>query len=179
MKEPAILAISPPHARLANERLSGFKRRAPFGHNWFYIFRMDHAAPTPPQQICQRDADIFQPAAVVEVDFTIRQSGVNKRRSCIYQIAILSLASTQLPLSPLTLGDVDHSSYEFHEIAARAENWMAHDANVPDGATCMQDAVFRFKAFLRTDGPLRQFTKPRSIVGMDRPKESFGLRQTI
>src|SRR5882724_9857186 len=52
MKEPAIFAVSPPHSRLANERLSGFKRRAPFGHNCFYIFRMDHAGPTPPQQIC-------------------------------------------------------------------------------------------------------------------------------
>src|SRR4029434_7228774 len=82
MKEPAIFPISPPHARLAYERLSGFKRRAPFGHNCFYIFRMDHAGPPPPQQILQRKADIFQPAAVVEVDITIRQSGVNKRWSC-------------------------------------------------------------------------------------------------
>jgi len=40
MKEPAIFPVSPPHSRLANERLSGFKRRAPFGHNCFYIFRM-------------------------------------------------------------------------------------------------------------------------------------------
>src|SRR4029453_9571326 len=31
MKEPAIFPVSPPHSRLANERLSGFKRRAPFG----------------------------------------------------------------------------------------------------------------------------------------------------
>ena len=31
MKEPAIFPVSPPHARLANERLSGFKRRAPLG----------------------------------------------------------------------------------------------------------------------------------------------------
>src|SRR6266511_1197822 len=52
MKEPAIFPVSPPHARLGNERLSGFQRRAPFGHNCFYIFRMDHAGPTPPQQIC-------------------------------------------------------------------------------------------------------------------------------
>src|SRR6266536_2191938 len=52
MKEPAICPVSPPHARLGNERLSGFQRRAPFGHNCFYIFRMDHAGPTPPQQIC-------------------------------------------------------------------------------------------------------------------------------
>src|ERR1700754_4488830 len=35
MKEPAILAVSPPHSRLANERLSGFNRRAPFWAPWF------------------------------------------------------------------------------------------------------------------------------------------------
>src|SRR3954447_15989433 len=52
MKEPAILPVSPPHARLGHESLSGSKRRAPFGHNCCYIFRMDHAAPTPSEQIC-------------------------------------------------------------------------------------------------------------------------------
>ena len=52
MKELAIFPVSQPHSRLANERLSGLKRRAPFGHNRFYIFRMDHAGPTPPEQIC-------------------------------------------------------------------------------------------------------------------------------
>src|SRR6266536_965953 len=76
MKEPAIFPVSPPHARLANERLSGFKRHAPFGHKRFYILRMDHAGPAPPQQICQRETDIFQPAAVEEVNITIRQRGV-------------------------------------------------------------------------------------------------------
>src|SRR6266487_2783811 len=106
MKEPAIFPVSPPHARLANERLSGFKRRAPFGYNCFYIFRMDHAGPAPPQQICQRETDIFQPAAVEEVNITIRQRGVNKRWSCIYQVAILTLTGAQLLLRPFTLGNI-------------------------------------------------------------------------
>src|SRR6185295_4216745 len=56
---------------------------------------------------------------------------------------------------------------------------MTYDANVPDGATHMHDAVFRFKVFLLTDGLLGQFTKPRSIVGMNRCEECFGSRQTI
>src|SRR6266516_4184225 len=63
MKEPAIFPVSPPHSRLANERLSGFKRRAPFWHKRFYIFSMDHAGPTPPQQHCYRAAHTFQAAA--------------------------------------------------------------------------------------------------------------------
>src|SRR6266545_1814501 len=124
MKEPAIFPVSPPHSRLANERLSGFKRRAPFGYNCFYIFRMDHAGPAPPQQICQRETDIFQPAAVEEVNITIRQSGVNKRRSCIYQMAILALAGTQLLLRAFPVGDVDHSAHKFNEMAGRAKNRM-------------------------------------------------------
>src|SRR5258707_381330 len=104
---------------------------------------------------------------------------MNKRGSCIYQVAIFTFTGAQFLLGVLALGDVDHRTCEFDKIAARIENRMTYDANVPDRATCMHDAVFRFKAFLLTDGPLGQFTKPRLIVGMNRPEKSFGARQTI
>src|ERR1700755_2221909 len=94
-------------------------------------------------------------------------------------MAIFTLTGAQFLLGLFTFGDVDHSTCEFDEIAARAENRMTDDANVPDFATLMHDAVFRFKAFLLTDGPLGQFNKPRSIVGMNRPEECFGSGQTI
>src|ERR1700752_5389246 len=110
MKEPTVMAVSPPHARLRHERFSGYERVAQGAHQCFYIFRMNRCGPAPAEQVRHRDAYIFQPAAVKEVEFTIRQSRMNKCRSCIYQMAILALASAQLLLSPFTLRDVDHGS---------------------------------------------------------------------
>src|ERR1700755_3226641 len=89
-------------------------------------------------------------------------------------MAIFTLTGAQFLLGLFTFGDVDHSTCEFDEITARAENRMTYDANVPDGATRMHDAVFRFKAFLLTDGPLGQFLNPRSIIGINGRKECFG-----
>src|SRR5882762_2033080 len=69
---------------------------------------MDCRGPAPVQKICLREAPIFQPAPAQEVERAIRQSGVNKRRSCIYQMAILALTGAQILLRPLALSDVGH-----------------------------------------------------------------------
>src|SRR5712671_810216 len=56
----------------------------------------------------------------------------------------ISLALTQLLLRALAVGDVDHGTCEFDEIAARAENRMTNAVNVPDGATRMHNAIIHF-----------------------------------
>src|SRR4051794_21327092 len=116
MKEPAILPVSPPHTRLRYKTFSGFKRCAPLSHERFHIFRVDRRGPSPPKHLHKSEADIFQPAPVEEVDIAIRQRSVNKRRSGIYQMAILALAGAQLLLRAFTLGDIDHSTNEFNEL---------------------------------------------------------------
>src|SRR5258706_3014512 len=94
IKEPAIFPVSPPHARLAHQPFFGFKRSAPLANQCLHVFRMDCGGPAPPEQICYRDAEIFQPAAVKEIEFTIRQTGMNKRRSCIYEVSIFLLTGS-------------------------------------------------------------------------------------
>src|SRR5882757_4876228 len=100
--------------------------------------------PAPVQKICLRQATIFQPAPAQKVERAIRQSGVNKRRSCIYQMAILALTGAQILLRPLALRDVDHSTGVLNEIAARAENRMTNAVNVPDGTPWMHNAIDYF-----------------------------------
>src|SRR5258706_5173179 len=98
---------------------------------------MDCRGPTPVHKICLREATIFQPAPAQEVERAIRQSGVNKRRSCVHQMAILALAGAQLLFGPFALSDINHSTRVLNEFAARAENRMTSAVNVPDGATRM------------------------------------------
>src|SRR6266513_1051290 len=124
MKEPAIFPISPPHARLGHVTFPGFKRGAPLGNQFFYLFRMDRGGPSRAEQICVRETEVFQPAQVNEIEVSIRQIRVNKCRSCIYQIAIFLLTIAQLFLRALAVSDVDHGTHEFDEITCRAENRM-------------------------------------------------------
>src|SRR5260370_33381649 len=102
---------------------------------------MDCRGPAPVQKICLREASIFQPAPAQEVESAIRQSGVNKRRSCIYQRAILALTGAQILLGSLAISDVDCSSFVFDEIARGTETRMTDAVNLPDSATRMKNAI--------------------------------------
>src|SRR5258706_16141489 len=100
--------------------------------------------PAPVQKICLREATIFQPAPAQEVERAIRDSGVNKRRSCIYQMAILALTGAQI-----LLGSPAISVFFFNDSATTEISTLSlHDAlpilNVPDGATRMQNAIIHF-----------------------------------
>src|SRR5260370_29155179 len=140
---------------------------------------MDCRGPAPVQKICLREAPIFQPAPAQEVESAIRQSGVNKRRSCIYQMAILALTGAQILRRPLAISDVDYSSCEFDEIARGAENRMTNAVNVPDGATRMHNAIIHFFVKIFMLGPVGRFPERRLIVGMNSLDEFFGSGQTI
>src|SRR5258706_437665 len=101
---------------------------------------MNRCGPSPAEQICNRETEIFQPAAVKEVEASVRQSRVNKCRSCVYQIAILSLTGAQLLLCPFTLSDFDHRAHELNELAGSIVDRMPHDMNVPDPFVGMNDS---------------------------------------
>src|SRR5258708_31801418 len=135
---------------------------------------MDCRGPAPVQRICLREATIFQPAPAQEVERAISQSGVNKRRSCIYQMAILALTGAQILLRPLALSDVDHSTCVLNEISTRAENRMTNAVNVPDGATWMHNAIIHFYVGLFMLGPVGRFPERWLIVGMNSLDEFFG-----
>src|SRR5437899_29054 len=104
---------------------------------------------------------------------------MNKSGSCIYQVAIFTLTGAQLLLRPLTLGNVDHSTYEFNQIARRIENRMTSAVNVPDGATWMHEAVVRFKLDLLPDHSLNQFFQLELVIRMNPLEQFFESGQTI
>src|SRR6266496_5977284 len=94
-------------------------------------------------------------------------------------MAIFSLTGAQLLLRPFAPGDVHYSSREFDEIAGRAENRMTNAVNVPDGATRMDNAIFKFNVDLVTDGPFGDFPVPHLIVGVNSLKEFFESGQPL
>src|SRR5260370_7637080 len=96
---------------------------------------MDCRGPAPVQRICLSEATIFQPAPAQEVERAISQSGVNKRRSCIYQMAILALAGAQILLLPLPLSAVDHSTAVLNEIATRPDTPIPNPLHLPAATT--------------------------------------------
>src|SRR5258708_144445 len=104
---------------------------------------------------------------------------MNKRWSCIYEVSILLFTSAQLLLRPLALGDVHYRSREFDEFARGAENRMTNAVNVPDGATRMHNAIFKFNVYLLTDGPFGDFPVPHLIVGVNSLKEFFESGQAL
>src|SRR5882724_8188255 len=82
-------------------------------------------------------------------------------------------------LRSLTLGDINHSTNEFNEIAGRTENGMSSAVNVPDAATRMHQAGVRFKLYLFTDLPLHQFFNLGLVIGMNPLEQFFESGQTI
>src|SRR4030095_10787012 len=118
------------------------------------------------EKILIGETEVFQPAALKEVEVSIWQIRMHKRRSCIYQIAILSLTGAQLLLRALALSDVNHGTHVFDEITCRAENRMTSAVNVPDGATRMHESVVRFELCLFWDYPLHQFFQLGLVIGM-------------
>src|SRR5260370_1626548 len=140
---------------------------------------MDCRGPAPVQKICLREAPIFQPAPAQEVQRAIRQSGVNKRGSCISQMAILALTGAQILVRPLAISDVDHSTGVLNEIATLAENRMTNAVNVPYGATWMHHAIIHFYVGLFMLGPVGRFPARWLIVGMNSLDDFFGSWHTI
>jgi len=53
---------------------------------------------------------------------------------------------------PLAFRNVEHSPHYFNEIAGWAENRMTSALDLPDGATWMDNAIFKFNVNFLTDG---------------------------
>src|SRR5258705_12771699 len=56
---------------------------------------------------------------------------------------------------------------------------MTNAVNVPDGASRMHNAIFKFNVNLLTDGPSGDFPVPHLIVGVNSLKEFFELGQAL
>src|SRR6266436_2033801 len=101
---------------------------------------------------------------------------MNKRWGCIYEIAIFLLAVAQFLLRTFTLGDVDHRTDEFMQIAGSVEDRMAYGVNVPDSFVRMNDSVIQFKIRLVADRFLEPFPARGLIVWVNFLKEFFESR---
>src|SRR5205807_7654576 len=75
----------------------------------------------------------------------------------------------------LAVGDVDHGTDEFNQIARRTENRMSSAVNVSDLPTRMHDSVFNFNVSLLADCPLLDFLHLHLIVGMTPSNHSATL----
>jgi len=88
----------------------------------------------------------------------------------------ISLALTQLLLGALALGDVDHRTDEFMQIAGSGEDRMAYDVNVPVSFARMNDSVIQFQIRLVADRFLEPFPARGLIVWVNFLKEFFESR---
>src|SRR6266704_4972891 len=91
-------------------------------------------------------------------------------------MAIFSLTGAQFLLGPFALGDVDHRTDEFMQIAGSVEDRTAYDVNVPDSFVRMNDSVIQFKIRLVADRFLEPFPARGLIVWVNSLKESFESR---
>src|ERR1700694_1371834 len=82
-----------------------------------------------------------------------------------YHLQNTALSITQR-LCPLVLGDVDHGTDEFNEIAGWTENGMAYCVDVPDLAAGMNDSVIELELSLFTACSFDLF-QPTLIIRMD------------
>src|SRR6266850_1587023 len=82
-QEPAILCVSPLHAKLCLERLAGGHSREPLGHYPWLIFRMNYDRPAPVPKILQRETVVVQPAFINVISGTVRKSCSNHCRNCV------------------------------------------------------------------------------------------------
>src|SRR5258707_347417 len=88
----------------------------------------------------------------------------------------ISLAPTEFLLRPLALGDVDHRTDEFMQIAGSVEDRTAYDVNVPDSFVRMNDSVIQFKIRLVADRALEPFPGRGLIIWVNFLKEFFASR---
>src|SRR6202165_707261 len=93
-----------------------------------------------------------------------------------YHLQNTALSITQR-LCPLVLGDVDHGTDEFNEIAGWTENGMAYCVDVPDLAAGMNDSVIELEPRLFTAFSFQLFHGPDLIIRVNALKECFDSRQ--
>src|SRR5205807_409936 len=89
------------------------------------------------------------------------------------QNAVLSVPQR---LRPLALGDVDHGTHVFNEIAGWTENGMAYHVNVSDLAVRMNDSVILLEICFLARCCLGLFPISGLIIRMDALKECFESR---
>src|SRR5713101_83743 len=88
----------------------------------------------------------------------------------------MGLARAQFFLRPFALGDVDHGTHEFNQIAEWAENGMAHHVDVSNLPAGMNDSVIQLELRLLAPRCLGCFPKFGLIIRMDALKECFESR---
>src|SRR5260370_25599228 len=91
----------------------------------------------------------------------------------------VSLAYEQFFFRPLTLGDVNHGTHEFNQIAGWAENGMAHYVDVSNLAAGMNDSVIQVGLCLLTPCCQGHFPELGLIIRMDTLKNCLESRQPI
>ncbi len=101
----------------------------------------------------------------------------------IQDLAKLTFALPDLLLRLLTfllrlfaLGDVNHGTHEFDQIAGWAENGMAHHVDVSDRAAGMNDSVIQLELRLLKPRCLGCLPNFGLIIRMDALKECFESR---
>src|SRR5580692_5868986 len=106
---------------------------------------MNCGGPAPVQKICLRESTIFQPAPAQEVERAIRQSGVNKRRSRIYQMAILALTGAQILLGPLAIVDIGPSRVPSNDVPLVVAKGIEADKKPPIVTVFSKRSLLKFK----------------------------------
>src|SRR5258708_35298945 len=85
----------------------------------------------------------------------------------------MGLARAPFFLRPFALGDVNHGTHEFHQIAGWAENAMAQHMHVSNLAAGMSDSVIQVALRLLAARCLSCFPNFGLIIRMDALKECF------
>src|SRR5260370_2119414 len=88
----------------------------------------------------------------------------------------MGLARAQFFLRPLPLGNVNHSTHEFNQIAGCAENGMSHHVDVSNLAAGINDSVIELELRLLAPSCLGCFPNLCLIIRMDALKECFESR---
>src|SRR5580658_3374949 len=83
MERQAIFSVSPSKACFSFEGLASRQRCLPPVHERRNVVGMNYAGPSPSQKVIQRNAQIFQPAFIKEIEIAVRTSAVYHGGSCI------------------------------------------------------------------------------------------------
>src|SRR6478672_12872961 len=100
---------------------------------------------------------VIEQNAVGVKTFSVGSKYGNQLRREVQHLTELHFLLPDLFLGRLTLGDVDHSTDEFMQIAGSVEDRTAYDVNVPDSFVRMHDSVTQFKIRLVADRFLETF----------------------
>src|SRR5260370_38594506 len=111
-------------------------------------------------QLFKTEAQVIKCDAVDIKTFAVGSEDSNELWREVQHLPELDFTSAQFFLCSFTLSDVDHSADKFNELARRAQNRMSNDANVPDSAIRMHDAVVCLELCLLAARRLGQFPKP-------------------